>query len=366
MLRLRGFLLVAFVGQFVHTPTVLGCTTVAFAKSAECLVAKSYDWHQAHGAVVINPKGLHKTALRFWPADRPQTWIADHASATFVQHGREFPLGGMNDAGLVVEVMWLDENRPTPLDKRRTVNELQWIQYQLDRFSTVEEVLRNADPANPDSVRISRIYARVHYLACDATGACAAFEDIAGPSGKGQTVRTVAAPGVLTNETYAAMSARLGQYVGFGGQSAIPGDQSSLSRFVRAAAWAHALDPAKIADPVGYAFQALQSVGGTTYSKFHIVYEPKLGRVHFRTLGYRALKTFKLGDFETQCSASEERSRMIDVNQTVGGEVGSKFGVYSEAANRGLVAEALKDRPAIFPSGAIDVLATHPRTSVCK
>jgi hypothetical protein len=89
---------------------------------------------------------------------------------TFNQYGREFPAGGMNDAGLVVEIMWLESSEYERPDARPTLNELQWIQYQLDRFATVDEV-----EAHAAELRVSRVNGKVHYLACDRGGHCAAF-----------------------------------------------------------------------------------------------------------------------------------------------------------------------------------------------
>jgi choloylglycine hydrolase len=51
----------------------------------------------------------------------------------------------MNEAGLVVEIMWLKESEYPPPDEHPTVNELQWVQYQLDNFATVTEVAANAE-----------------------------------------------------------------------------------------------------------------------------------------------------------------------------------------------------------------------------
>lgn len=49
------------------------------------------------------------------------------------QYGRNFPTGGMNEAGLVIELMWLDGSRYPVPDARPAVDNLQWIQYNLVR-----------------------------------------------------------------------------------------------------------------------------------------------------------------------------------------------------------------------------------------
>src|SRR5438067_1938354 len=98
---------------FIPRPT-RACTTFLVGDT----VGKCYDWNMGQGLVLLNPRGLDKSAMPMSPTDRPARWHADHASLTFNQYGREMPNGGINEAGLVVEVMWLDETRLPPPDAR--------------------------------------------------------------------------------------------------------------------------------------------------------------------------------------------------------------------------------------------------------
>src|SRR4029078_10405029 len=106
-----------------------------------------------------------------------------------------FPAGGMTDGGVVVEIMWLDSSEYERADQRPTLNELQWIQYQLDSHATGAEVIAAAP-----GVRVSPVHARVHSLACDKTSACAAFEWV-----DGKRVVTSGAR-ALTNPNHAGAS----------------------------------------------------------------------------------------------------------------------------------------------------------------
>ena len=185
-------------------------------RGGERVVGKSYDWHMGQGLVIVNKRGVAKQSLPAKPGDRPAQWLSRHASVTFNQYGREFPAGGMNDAGLVVEVMWLDSSEYERPDKRPTLNELQWIQYQLDTFATVAEMTAAAPV-----LRVSPVYARVHYLACDKTGACAAFEHVGG--------KQVVTPGAraLTNHSYA-------ESVAWAAKQARPPDGRRIAAALRA------------------------------------------------------------------------------------------------------------------------------------
>ena len=76
------------------------------------------------------------------------------AASASISPAVSFPLGGMNEKGLVVEIMWLDSSEYPKPDGKPSVNELQWIQYQLDNFATVNDVLSAAA-----KIRVSKVYA---------------------------------------------------------------------------------------------------------------------------------------------------------------------------------------------------------------
>ena len=53
--------------------------------------------------------------------------------------------------------MWLDSSEYPKPDGTPSVNELQWIQYQLDNFATVGEVLASQNPGI-ESLRCRSLY----------------------------------------------------------------------------------------------------------------------------------------------------------------------------------------------------------------
>ena len=46
----------------------------------------------------------------------------------------------MNERGLAIEVLWLNETEYTAKDERPYLNELEWVQYILDTCETVKDV----------------------------------------------------------------------------------------------------------------------------------------------------------------------------------------------------------------------------------
>ena len=118
------------------------CTTFCLKSKGEVLFGKNYDWMVGDGLVFVNKRGVAKTSTE---ESNPAKWVSQYGSVTFNQYGRENPSGGMNEAGLVIELMWLDETQYPKVDSRPAVDVLEWIQYQLDNSATVEEVIKNSE-----------------------------------------------------------------------------------------------------------------------------------------------------------------------------------------------------------------------------
>src|SRR5690349_22972198 len=146
------------------------CTTFCASATDAVLFGRNYDFEIGDGALMVNPRGLAKHAL----AARGPAWTASYGSLTFNQFGRDFPTGGMNEKGLVVELMWLSDTEYPPADSRPELGVLEWIQYQLDTAGSVADVL-----ASDRAVRIAG-EVPLHYLVSDASGTSAAVEFLRG------------------------------------------------------------------------------------------------------------------------------------------------------------------------------------------
>ncbi len=338
--------------MLVSTPAV-PCTTFLMEEGGKVIVGKSYDWDISAGLVLTNKKNVEKKALLLSSAETPVEWTSKYASLTFNQYGREFPNSGMNEAGLMVEVMWLNSTQYAPVDALPAINELQWVQYMLDNFSTVAEVTQSAP-----TIRVSRIYANIHYLVCDKTSACAAVEYLGGKlvvnTGAQMPAKT------LTNDTYPASSAHIKQFTGFGGTQAIPSGTDSLDRFVRASAMALDGEKAKTSE---YAFSILDSVSLGSYSKWNLVYDPTELTAYFRTSTNKKIKSVKLSAFEADCTAPV---KMLDIDTNAEGDVLHLFTDYSLATNQALLSTSLKDILKFFPAGIVDLIAYYPENLKCK
>jgi choloylglycine hydrolase len=318
------------------------------------VMAKSYDWGFGHGRLLLNPRGVAKQALSTRPGGNPARWESRYASVTFTQFGREVPLGGMNEAGLMVEVLWLEASQYPRPDARPTVNELQWIQMQLDRHATVAEMIKGAG-----AVRVERVHARVHYLACDRSGACAAFEHLDG--------RLQVAPGatVLTNNTHASSMADVERQRNHW----IVGSDSR-SRFQRT--WANLERPSG-GDPVTAAFTALDDVRWYQ-TQWQIVYDPLKLQVHFRTRQSPVTKRIELSRLDGTCGPTV-MALDLDVPvvaSSAGGaglaevDVTGRLSPFSRADNARLIERSMRSLGRVLPPGAVEALASYPESLQCS
>ncbi len=297
--------------------------------------------------VISNASGVKKTGLPMSRGDRPASWISKHASVTFNQYGREFPNGGLNDAGLVVEVMWLDTSLSPAPDDRSSLSELQWIQYQLDTFASVAEMIEAAQ-----RVRISTVYGKVHYLACDASSACAAFENLDGKlvitSGADLPARA------LTNHSYAQSLAHRRA------QPRPPKGLGSLDRFARASRLAE--DARGSTDGVNAAFTILDSVRGSE-TQWQIVYDAKRFQIHFRTAKLRETRTLDAKQLFVRCGQS---ARVLELDAKLAGDVTARFVPYKDELNRRIVDKSVAPIRDKIPAKAVDALVMYPASLSCQ
>jgi choloylglycine hydrolase len=318
------------------------CTAFAQGQGDARVVAKSYDWNQGEGHLITNKRGVAKQALLF-DGSAPARWVSRYASVTFNQYGREMPNGGMNEAGLVIEILWLDTSVYPPRDTRPTTNELQWIQFELDQAANVPELIAHAK-----EVRVAPAYAKVHYFACDAA-TCATIEFIGGQL----VVHTGAELPVpaITNDTYEASRRYEAQHPK-GAEGA-----GSLERFSRVAATLTQPEKAS-GDAVARAFALLDRVHNRG-TQWNIVYEPARKRVSFRTRAHAAIQTYDLSAELSAGGACTAPVRYVDI------EAPGPLADWTATANRKLLEQSLQGLAGRIPSGAIEGLAAYPTRLPC-
>jgi penicillin V acylase-like amidase (Ntn superfamily) len=292
---MRRILVLTLFLILLYSVPVAACTTFAVTDSRGDIpfVGKSYDWGTQAAMVVANMKGITKKAF---PVSSglldpnktytPKVWRSQFNSITFAQYGRDIPISGMNDQGLVVETMELDLSYDygyVPEDATQYISSIQWVQYILDNFASVTDFLNE-----PKDYAIVSLTIYAHFMVCDPTQ-CAAVE-FGTPDTyvikKSNVPLNVTALGGLPDSPFVALAndysscslhggvndssplLSLEDYTGFGGTRPIPvgslsfaqllpqgtwrdyacrlenaswGESDSVERFVRAAAGSKAL-----------------------------------------------------------------------------------------------------------------------------
>jgi penicillin V acylase-like amidase (Ntn superfamily) len=296
---------------------------------------RNYDWITGTGMVCVNLKGLSKTSMKTQDGETT-TWISKYGSISFNQYGKEFPTGGMNEKGLVVELMWLDETKYPAPDNRPAIGVLQWIQYQLDNCATIDELI-----ATDKKIRIaSKGTAPLHYLVADATGSAATIEFLDGKMTvhKGSDLPFP----VLTNSVYdqSAQSYKLAASSSGGGSSFAFGN-NSLDRFANACAMVKKFQQQENNVPViDYSFSILSKVAQGSHTKWSIVYDISNKKVYFKTQGFPEVKTVAFSAFEFDCKSA---AKSYDMNQAGTGDISNKFEPFTIENNERIVEKSFTE-----------------------
>lgn len=313
--------------MILKVSVVYACTTFFIHKNGQMIFGRNYDWITDAGMVCTNLKGLSKTSLKTETGETI-SWISKYGSITFNQYGKEFPTGGMNEEGLVVELMWLDETQYPAPDNRPVIGVLQWIQYQLDNCATIEEVI-----ATDKKLRISPTgNTPLHYLVADANGNAATIEFLEGKIvvHKGNDL---ALP-VLTNSPYAESVTAYKNKAGSNGNN-------SLERFNDACNMIQKLNAGNNAKPlIDYAFDILSEVAQGNYTKWSIVYDITNKTIQFKTDRFKQVKTISFSAFDFTCTSTP---KAWDMNQPGSGNINKLFENFNGAINRRIVETATKE-----------------------
>lgn len=350
MKTLRSILAVALLITIISASDVLACTTFCLKNKGEVLFGKNYDWMIGDGMIYVNKRGVAKVSQM---EKNPAQWESKYGSVTFNQYGRETPSGGMNEAGLVIEIMWLDGTKYPASDGRPEIGVMEWLQHNLDTAATVAEVIKNTEGV--------RVFSPVtlHYLVADKNGDSTTIEFLDGElvahSGDKLPVAT------LTNDTYAS-SLEYAKKTDPAAAKSI----SSLDRFARASKRTSEFSakPKTEKEAVDYAFETLADAAQPGFTQWSIVYDQKRGKVYFRTLKSPAIKMIDTRAFDYACGSTV---KMLDIDTPAAGETNSRFIDYTREGNRNLIERAFKGTPFLkdVPTVAIDQNAAIPEKFGC-
>lgn len=331
---------------------VLACSTFLINRNGQLVFGRNYDWVSGNGILMVNSAGLLKTS--FVPGSKSISWMARYGSVSFNQFGKEMPHGGMNEKGLVVELMWLQGTSYPATDQRAAVNELQWIQYQLDNCASIEEVI-----ATDKLLRIDRNNAApLHYLIADASGKAATIEFLNGAMvvHKGNELRFP----VLTNSTYESSLQQLDPST----RSKEP--SNSFDRFTTACSLLQQYQSGNSnIPPVDYAFTMLNKVSQSQYTKWSIVYDISNKKIEFITQGNEKRRSIGFADLDFKCNGA---GKFVDINAALQGDLTKQLAPLNVEQNLKVIRQsAIESRTHVqIAEESIVALGEYFSTVKCK
>lgn len=274
-------------------------------KETSPTVGVNFDWKYREGTVVIHPRHVRNVSNVNTHKYKHIIWKSRYASVVF-HAGNKFKAGpalaGMNEKGLTATALFLKSSKYSPVAKNATLNTEEWVQYVLDKFQNVQEVID--DSANYQLVH--SVYKGVpmnfHLILNDADGKAALLEYLEGSL----IVRTQddLNPSVFTNTDYQSSQALLNKYFKFGGtKKEVPGSYDSRARFIRAAHFLKRL-PSFIANEehIAYAFNGLSDVaqapGTATPTQTSLVFDITSKTIYFRSINEATLRTIPFSNIK--------------------------------------------------------------------
>ncbi|KPJ59368.1 MAG: hypothetical protein AMJ46_11575 [Latescibacteria bacterium DG_63] len=297
----------------------LACTSFCLDTRDGPVFGANLDFTIGEGLVFANKRGVSKGGYLASTAGEVAKWTSKYGSLTFNLVGREFAWCGMNEAGLVVSTMWLEQSGLPAPDERPPLVSGFWVQYQLDNCATVQEVV-----LTDSLVRLAQD--PCHFLVCDAQGDCVTIEFLDGRlvCHAGDSLRVKA----LTNIPYAEAFPYLER-------DTLPREDpgASVKRFVGAAR-----DLKSYAEPcsvsaVDYTMHTLTGTVVADHTKWSIVFDIPEREAYFRTAVNPSQRHVSFGGFDFSC---ETPLMMLDVNSSEQGDVKKFFKEYDRDVNLGV------------------------------
>ncbi len=209
------------------------CTRAVYQGPDNTIITgRSMDWAEKTGTDMwIFPRGMKRDG-----ASGPTSlkWVSKYGSVICSFYGAA-TVDGMNEKGLVANVLYLTESEyPKTDEKRPTMSIAAWAQYVLDNYTTVTEAVEalNADPfviIAPDLPGGKR--ASGHLALSDCSGDSAIFEYIQGKL----VIHHGKQYPVMTNSPVFDQQLALNTYwQQIGGMDFLPGTIRASDRFARA------------------------------------------------------------------------------------------------------------------------------------
>jgi choloylglycine hydrolase len=337
---LAGFFVSCIPDKFYQSKNETGCSTFLINKNDSIVVGHNLDEYlEMPGAVFINKRGVIKEnrswsdilclCLKKKSIPRIQ-WVSKYGSVTYSYWGKDFIDGGMNEVGLYIGEMtllgskWLKSENP-PFHHHL------FMQYVLDNFTTVPEVIEAMDKIHIDG------HCQWHYFIADKLGNTAIFEFINDSLIIFQDNKMPVQ--VLCNRAYEKELKLIPDNDSVYNQMLEKDYVKRDLRFMLASKMINEYNSSPTMPIVDYSFSILKKMDMGN-NKWSVVYDVKNLRMYFRTSIGKDVKYIDFASFDFSCSTPV---KVLDIHSDGSGDVAEKFVNYSEDLNKQLIHNGFKN-----------------------
>lgn len=219
------------------------CTRVVYdGSNGLYITARSMDWKDEIPANIwVFPRGIQRSGET---GANSLKWTSRYGSV-IASAWDIATADGMNEKGLVANVLWLAESQYPKFDskgKKKGLAISLWAQYVLDNFATVKEAVddfrKDKFTVVSDFIPGTDRFTTLHLSVSDSTGDNAIFEYIGGKL----VIHHDTSYNVMTNSPVFADQLALNRYwQSIPGTTVLPGTNRAADRFVRASYYISAI-----------------------------------------------------------------------------------------------------------------------------
>jgi penicillin V acylase-like amidase (Ntn superfamily) len=316
------------------------CSTILYIQNKSLFVGHNLDTdYEITGLVIVNKRGVSKREISWSDYNSPSGlskarihWKSKYGSIVYSGLGKEFIDGGMNETGLYIGEMALVETK-YPDNKLPKIIANLWMQYLLDNFKSVEEVIKNLkyianEGPNP-----------WHYFVSDRKGDAETIEFI---NGELIVHRKSDMPVLaLCNTIYDEELKRLKEYQNYGGQKKLSLKiNGNDTRFLYAAKMLNdSSEYNRSEDAADYTFKILRQLYGKDNNRWSIVYDVSKLRMYFNTNNARQIRYVDFKDFDF---SDNSPAMILDIRENLEGNVSKYFIQYNDSINKLYIDKLLK------------------------
>lgn len=233
--------LLSVLSLLLSPQLAMACTRAVYHGEDNLVITgRTMDWKEdLHSDLWLFPQGMERNGNA---GSNSIKWTAKYGSVVTSAYGIA-TTDGMNEKGLVANLLWLVESQYPAFDGQKpTLSLAAWAQYVLDNFATVQEAV-NTLKNEPFIVVTGGVpgqqrMAALHLSLSDASGDSAMFEYINGKL----VIHHSRDYQVLTNSPSFDQQLAINTYwQGIGGNVMLPGTNRAADRFVRAQFYINAI-----------------------------------------------------------------------------------------------------------------------------